>query len=362
MTVIFGKTNIIEYEAGILAIVTRRYLPLFIALLTFVSVKPGLADWKGSLSFSVDQTEGIDHLELEKIQRLLIRKSRESLEKLDRALPSSIKQDIEKHSLKVRFTNTNSFHGLFIGNENEAEMIISIQAFLKNDGQTLFFHEFFHFVQHLYRPQEDSWLKEGLARQFEYFLTGKTHWASIREFSQTNARPLVIEYDPFRPNAADYGQSFLFTHYLVSQCGGEELFWKIVKSGSSQVGASFIHQILLEESDCYGFFEVHRDFLIAKSHNQLSISENSLSSKYQVLSTTFPLAPLHSSLGPDLEVTIASMPKGTSIKVTLDAFLQLDRFPEDREIIFLENIFPYRVMTEFSDNMSSFHLLILNNY
>ncbi len=297
------------------------------------------------------------------LERNLAKLFQTAIHELDEFLPLSIKKKLTLQKLIIQVHFNEEEHGLFIGGKKRSKILFNISSLLQNDGKSLFFHEFFHFIHHLYRPHEEAWLKEGMARLFEYYLTNRVHWKSIQAFSKSHSRPLVVSYDPFNINLTDYGQSFLFLYYLQEKCGKAPLFWKLTQSMKNQTGAELVHILIKKYRICQGFHQIYRDFMIARAHNQISFTPGQkLTSHYQLFPTTSSLMPIFSLKEEGLLEKLNALHQGTALLVKSSNTQKTRGLPPHFEILFLEKSFPFKVMNKRPEDIYNFYTLFLYPY
>ena len=256
--------------------------------------------WSESIHVVMEWPSGVDSKNRLHLEGYLTKFFESSLYQINQFLPSSVKKMLDDKNLTIEVQLKKGQGAIFKGGKDASKIIINVNSILQNDGKSLFFHEFFHFIHYLYRPQEESWLKEGMAMLFEYYLTKHIHWKAAKAFRGNSQRPLVVPYDPLNPNLSDYGQSFFFLYYIQNKCRAIALLWKLTQSTEEAKGVDFVQSILEQYPTCQGFYSTHCDFLIARSHNKMSFIGEKFSSRYQLFHTTSSLAPIFSLLSSNL--------------------------------------------------------------
>ena len=305
-----------------------------------------------------------DEVELQsrlRLERKLSNLFQESFYQLDSFLPLSVKKKLKTQKLVIEVRPSDKKHGLFVGKTESSTIYLTIHSLLRNDGKSLLFHEFFHFIHHLYRPQEKAWLKEGMATLFEYYLTNHAHWKSLKAFSEDSHRPLVVDYDPLHPNLIDYGQSFLFLYYLQEKCGGVSVLWSLTQSTEESTGVEIIDNLMKKHPTCQGFYPIHRDFLIARAHNKPFLQQH-LIFRYQLFPTTSPLTPVYSLNGETLGEELKTLLPGTELLIDSLDMQKIQGLPSHIEILFLEKHFPYQVLEHPPQFLEDFYILFLYPY
>lgn len=331
--------------------------------------------WSENIHVVMEWPNSADSKSRLRLEEYLTKFFENSIYQIDQFLPPSVKEMLDDEKLTIEVQLKNAQGASFQGGKNASKITVNINSLLQNDGQSLFFHEFFHFIHYLYRPQEESWLKEGMAMLFEYYLTKHIHWKAAKAFRENSQRPLVVPYDPFKPNLADYGQSFFFLYYIQNKCGAIPLLWKLTQSTEEAKGIDFVQSLLEQYPTCQDFYSTHCNFLIARSHNKMSFIGEKFSSRYQLFHTTSPLAPIFSLLSSNLSEKklkdkLSSLFPGTSLLVkdlrqtstpynTVQNIKSL--FPH-LELLFLEKHFPYKVLTQPPSSLQDFHILFLYPY
>lgn len=132
-------------------------------------------------------------------------------------------------------------------------------------SQKLLAHELTHLTHHRLRPQEDAWVREGVAMLAEHAATG-FHNSSLLAGFGTTATSLVRTKDAGAEeehgagvDAAQYGHVLQYFLYIRRLCGGEALFTRLLSSPSRKRGLEFVDEVLKAADSgspvCAGFRE-----------------------------------------------------------------------------------------------------------
>ncbi|MBN22891.1 MAG: hypothetical protein CL678_16515 [Bdellovibrionaceae bacterium] len=180
-------------------------------------------------------------------------------------------------------------HARFIPQDNPSHILIEIHPGLKK-VKSLIAHEWFHGFHYSLVPQEETWLKEGMAQTFEYLLYHTIHFDNLMSSEK------IFERNPFFYNSFEgkkripyqYGLSFLWTWYLISHCSNEkpkDLFFKILEVDSKFTGIKRLKEAL-KNTKCDSIENTYLDFQVARILNQKIINEKDIDLKFFLINET----------------------------------------------------------------------------
>ena len=163
------------------------------------------------------------------------------------------------------------------------------------DATRLLVHEMMHLVHGAFRPEEKSWVREGLALLSEYIVTGFFNPALHIGFKQPETSltgatdPRLPEDSPDSNRAAEYGHQLQYFYYLYRLCGGQKFFDALAFSKSSSQGMNLLDEILgglhrdgtAPDAACENFGRSFVSFEIARFAHNMSVP-----SQYVVLGAT----------------------------------------------------------------------------
>ena len=188
-------------------------------------------------------------------------------------------------------------------------VLFSPVALLDQDQQgSLITHELTHLMHQEFRPQEQSWVREGVAMMGEWKVTGFYNPALGASFT-TPETSLTALLDPRDEGYADggirtaeYGQILQYFVYIYRLCGKDALLDQLLTSKLPESGTAFMDKILRRtgSSDpaCQGFDASFRAFSIARfEQNTLEPDQYIILAPYQSIVRTapLPLSPYSSS-------------------------------------------------------------------
>lgn len=276
---------------------------------------------------------------------------KEEMEKLSKSQSTKT-----PHTRKVAATHT------------EQTVRIKLSHMLSSDAEFYFSHEFFHAFHFTINKGEPAWVREGLAMIFENLVSqasgkNRTNAAAIKAGFTQISTPLFGEYDLLKPDAALYGHHYLYFNYLIKNCGGFDLFWKMVEGKPAVFGRDNIDSALKESSidkaECKNFSSSIEHFEVARAHNKRRYDVSKLREQYfiqdsvgeaQTLSPETKLTPKITNLSPAEPLLIA--------RSAWDAWIGLKQ-PNNRptpkiqndpniRIYYLQRQHPYAVSTDAS--------------
>ncbi|MGK5082551.1 hypothetical protein WDW37_04530 [Bdellovibrionota bacterium FG-1] len=275
------------------------------------------------------------------------------------SLPTEIASALPDQKIQIRFRRGLEADGLFLappngtnGTQDSATLRIEIRAELlaNRDLSPLIAHEFFHALHFRLHPDEEPWVREGLAQTFEYLILHEFNGANVAAAFAYPTTPLQGNYSTSKIVPAQYGHDLFYFYYLWSQCGGEPLFWNIVHGQPERFGAEGITAALNSmnspKPQCQDFSASAESFEIARIQNE-SGSNNEDPERYHLWSTTLPQGqPLDSINKTTLKELqpLSPLVLRVSVSVKLGAFKSIKTY-------WLHRRFPYEVQA-FSPNKS----------
>jgi len=153
-------------------------------------------------------------------------------------------------------------------------------------------HEFFHLIHYYLHPNEEAWMREGLAQIFAWRVAGRPNSKNLVAGLKIPGVELMSQIDPSRIQPEAYGHSFLYFFYLWKNCGGDSLFWDLTRSGPGFFGARGIDAVLKgrRKSDsleqCLSFRQSALDFELSRVCNSETQLSNGQSSDHFLWPTT----------------------------------------------------------------------------
>jgi hypothetical protein len=164
-------------------------------------------------------------------------------------------------------------------------VLFSPVALLDQDHETsLLTHELTHLMHQRLRPQEESWVREGIAMMGEWKVTGFYNPALEEAFALPESS-LTAPLDPREAGYADgglrtaeYGQILQYFMYIYRLCGKDSLLEKLLTSKLPESGAAFMDAILRAQNAsspaCQGFEASFRAFSLARFEQSVLNPEN----------------------------------------------------------------------------------------
>lgn len=157
--------------------------------------------------------------------------------------------------------------------KNTEAFLVTPKALLDETRlKSLLAHELMHLLFYRANPNEESWVREGLALLSEYVVTGNLN--PIWNAGLANPeRSLLAIHDPGQPDAlhvieqaAQYGHVLQFFFYLYKHCGGDEFLTEYMKP-AKEVGFIRLDAILKSISSCEDTKTVFKNFSMARFKN-----------------------------------------------------------------------------------------------
>jgi|GEM_PF-6106225 len=201
----------------------------------------------------------------------------------DHHLPLLLQQKMKQKSIKVLIEKNSSAEGvfyppgtheLFKGND----LIISFDpsALSSLEFYRLVTHELFHAIHFVLKPQEESWVREGLAQLFENKIHQSYNLTNVMTALSVSTTSLLGSFDHMASDPEQYGHDFLFFYFLEQKCsqGNELFFWQL--SSSLEQGKEGIESALKKSfsasrrSLCINFKSSANAFMVARALNKYS--------------------------------------------------------------------------------------------
>lgn len=276
-------------------------------------------------------------------------------------IPQNIKEKISQLEVTIHLSDKSGRDGLFIPGieDHKHKIVIQLMALNSNGIKSLLAHEFFHAIHFEINPDEETWIREGMAQLFEYIITKEFNGNNFRAAILNPLTPLIGKYEITNINAAQYGHNMLYFFYLYNHCGGSDFFWSLTEGKNNLQGTALIDSLLgqlnSKKSECKNFTDSAISFEVAKSHNQIQESTDIAKEAKERfflaptnLSPKFP-SPHESS---ELTETIKMIPLYSSFKMKLPTFIEQKGHCSNCKIFYAKNKFPYDV-TEILPNENS---------
>lgn len=261
--------------------------------------------------------------------------------------------ELSNKKIKLIFTASAPRDGLFVPPN---EIFISQKHLGSNGLTSLLTHEVFHAIHYLINPDEEPWVREGMAQFFEFIVTKNLNAKNLQAAIKNPLTPLIGEYDFKKPNDAQYGHNLLYFHYLFTHCGGENLFWKISRGLNGLRGKELISTILDDEDhkeECTSFESSAISFLVAKNHNK---SQYQSDDRNRYFVTTINLLPKTYN-SKEAKAIIEELPPYSSIRVTPDP--NVNFFQQNLLVFFAKKSFPFTVLDSTPLTLSGFDLILV---
>lgn len=131
--------------------------------------------------------------------------------------------------------------------EGDPAILLQHNAILNpQNRKRLLVHEMAHLLHHQFRPDEENWVKEGLALLLEYVVNGAFNRSILNAFSNPETS-LTQDLDmdlATEEKLSQYGELTLYFYYIWRLCGKNDLLHELLTSSSELKGIEFIDYIL----------------------------------------------------------------------------------------------------------------------
>ena len=272
--------------------------------------------------------------------------SQEVERKLEERVPARILATLRKRGITVSLEKSCPSDGYFFepdANESSRLRIcVSETLFTSEDLLPILLHETFHGIHYLLHPNEEIWIREGLAQWFE-FRTTRLNSGNVNEALRNPFTPLFGKYETGKLNRAQYGHNLLYFYYLWNQCGGDELIWKTTEGAPNVFGVTGIDQALValkktQRPQCANFESSAIHFEVARIHNR--ITGDATDSKRYFLTATTITRPT-----PEKSISLAALAETPALQPILLSgdFDPTFSLPTTTRRFWLEQRHPFRV-------------------
>ncbi len=311
-------------------------------------------------------------------------------EKVFTILPLDFKEKFSPYSITLYLTSYCPSDGLFIdpsttvsGGEESSKgqkqlwLCMKPSLFWDVGAFPILAHEIFHAVHYVVHPNEEAWIREGLAQWFEFRVTQAFNSPNLIAALENPSTPLISSYFPGKTPRKQYGHDLLYIYYLWSHCGGDELIWKIARGYEEHQGRQFYGaqgideqlKLMNEESVlsknqkvptyCQTFERSAVSFEVAKVHNKKNY-QGDTENPYYLLATALKGVESLKQLPSEID-GVALKDLGPFTPIILAGDIQIDDFVSQKfHLFWLDSRFPF-VVREVKpiDSLSRWSLLLI---
>ncbi len=262
----------------------------------------------------------------------------------------------ENFSIKIFLDNKAQRDGLYQTNTETGVHEISINAnqIYSHGVFSLIAHELFHAIHASLKPNESTWMREGLAQLFEYYATGEFNGRNLNDFQQS---PFVDFFKPYEIESTSrnlYGLHLMYFYYLTEQCGGKKTFWQITTAMNGQnqnlSGIDLIDSVLSKVSSknfqCKNFNNSLMFFEIAKHHNNTQYLAKNSPNTFFLTSLNLKLNYPAFKSNSEFQIFMKMLPLFSSIKVSMAKVQEFKLYCLNCQITYSERTFPYKLTTQ----------------
>lgn len=136
-------------------------------------------------------------------------------------------------------------------------------------------HEIFHYIHDKRSPNEQSWIREGLAQNFEHDVYGGISQTHLRGALSESRHALEEDFDISDISAERYGNTFLFFHFLEQNCLVDKAWKLALDDAMANVSGrqGLVRMLAHSESksfNCLSVLDAMSEFTIQKLINSQS--------------------------------------------------------------------------------------------
>lgn len=169
--------------------------------------------------------------------------------------------------------------------EGAPAILLSPSAILgTGSAESLLAHELTHLVHQGNRPQEESWVREGVALLAEWTVTKRYSPALTEAFARPETSltapldPRHLDYADVSKRTAQYGHILQYFIYIYRLCGKQALLDTLLTSPSPKSGIAFLDEVLPSMKSaspaCANFKDSFRLFSLARFQQDVANPEN----------------------------------------------------------------------------------------
>jgi uncharacterized protein YjaZ len=321
-----------------------------------------------TIKFSIDKNtfENLSNFEQEK----LISRAGELKKFIDKDIlshvPNEILDKLDNLEVTIKLGDQNSRDGLFIPGEelHKHQLAINLIQLNSNGIKSLIAHEFFHAIHFEINPDEDAWIREGMAQNFEFIVTNELNGVNLQATINNPYTPLIADYEIENKNPAQYGHDLLYFHYIYNHCGKDTLFWRIASGMNNESGSKLIESALIksgiEREECRSFYASAIHFEVSRWHNQIQYTKNGLSESFSLVPININPREIIINSSQELAEKIYALPVFSSMKINLEKWMSLQGKCTECKIYFAKKSFPYDVKETLPETpWKSFDIIIV---
>jgi hypothetical protein len=186
-------------------------------------------------------------------------------------LGPEIRSRVYDKNIFFELTKDRHAHGIFwdpLKKQGRLTIAINESLLESADLKRVVAHEFFHLVHFLVNPNEEAWIREGLALLYEYEVLNEYN-ANAREAALLDSTtPLIGDYNIKNISNEQYGHNFLFFYFLKNKCQKKNLLWELALGFQDKKGQDLV-DFILANTPCKNFKNAALIFEIARAHNRV---------------------------------------------------------------------------------------------
>lgn len=299
--------------------------------------------------------------------------------KLEKVIPAEVKNHIKNRPLVLKVIPHFGRAGIFIegpykikvGNTTFEEaqkglyILLSSEVFKSKDFERTFIHEYFHAIHAVLNPEEETWIKEGMAQMFEYLVLGHLNLANIQWAFLSSSTSLLDSNVKEELKHQQYGINALYFYYLYQQCGKDEIFWNLLSS-SKQRGISNINlnlkQLNSAKEQCSNFKESAISFYLALAINSKDYTRTNNPDRFFIYPTTMRANFLLWDKKEDFR-KMAQLKTFSPIEINSNIqFLAKNYCQNKCQILYITKIFPFEVSlapSDSSDEIENYRIFLM---
>lgn len=230
---------------------------------------------------------------------------------------------------------------------------------LTDDANRLWWHEIFHLVHDTLRPQEDNWLREGLALAFEHRRLGKIN-GQVVDAAFRAPHSLLFSFMEFPFSAEFYGIHATWIDYVLRRCGDQSLFWRLVTSSRPESGLAFLTQ-MMSQIAC-PLSDLRRDFTISRWHNRPA--EDGMDPRFQLTTTSHRWQPPQFSTTEEIISFLKNPTVTAAVVKSQNLANEIERLCPSCTLIWREGQPPYQLSSSvpLNSRLGSIEILILKPF
>ena len=332
---------------------------LLVVIIAFTLVKTCLADVyhlsRANLDLYVSNSDGrsLDYWELR-----LTSVAQFIEHEILTQLPVDITSRIRTEKIQIKFNHELIGMAYFHGSTTHLKIELPLTYLLQNlnSYKEILVHEFFHLIHYRFRPNDPSWITEGLAQLFQFIITNRHTGINVLSAFEDISTPLIHDYHPDNMSRSQYGHNALYFYYLHTQCLNFRFSWDYLSHqdlDSVQNIDRILRGLNSNKPQCQSFLNSMINFEIARVYNRTNLVSDDNQDQFFIMPSHINSAPLLIGGQRELDQKINELLTTSSILIKISIPRIRLNLDARYSVVYISERFPYIVSAETTDRANS---------